>query len=419
MSVITRDTNASPDAGGAITPGPSVATSTGASGAARSGALSSRFKPMHVGPQTVVTVKADQAAGLRDLVAAFHQDVVTSMQTPSTTAATPPPVAPPVPAVPSRVATPAPARAPFQPASRAATPVATPAPSPRLRRVPIVAVTSGKGGVGKTSIAVNICAILAQRHVRTTLIDADMGLANADVLCGLSPIHRLDAAVPVLRPGADARPLPRSMRSIALEAPGGFRLVPGSVGVSRMANLAGAERVALLDAMLELEHDNDLIVVDTGAGLSDGVMTFVRHADLAVVVVTPEPTSIADAYATMKLLRTSERAQHATRSTKVAIVVNMAHSEVEASATFERLRGTCQRFLKFEPVFLGMVSADQAVPVSIRARVPMAVASPSARPVRELKHLADRVATEAGVKLVDRAKPAPSWWSRWTGRSRP
>jgi flagellar biosynthesis protein FlhG len=394
MSVITRETKAKPDAGEAVMPDGGVTPRGTARGEAtqNTSGYSSQVSS--------ASIKSDQATRLRDLIATFHQDVVSSVdmarmqahasasQAASTVVATP---------------------------RRSASPT-TPAPSapPRLRRVPIVAITSGKGGVGKTSIAVNLCAVLAQRHVRTTLIDADMGLANADVLCGLSPIHRLDSVVPVLTPGAAARPLPRPMRSIALDAPGGFKLVPGSVGVSRMANLAGAERMALLDAMHELEAESDLILVDTGAGLSDAVMSFVRHADLAVVVVTPEPTSIADAYATIKLLKNSERAQHASRSTKVGLVVNMAHSDVEANATFDRIRGTCQRFLRFEPIFLGSLRADSVVPASIRARVPMAVAHPASGVVRQLRGIADRCATEAGVKLTTtRSQPrGASWWQR-------
>jgi len=145
----------------------------------------------------------DQASRLRQMVASFNQGVVSSL-------------------------------------AASSLPAVAGSPKPiRLRKVPIIAITSGKGGVGKTSLAVNLAALLARRHLRVTLMDADLGLANADVLCGITPSRRLES---VLQLGESRR----SMAQIAVDAPGGFKLVPGSAGVGRMANLAPFERAALL-----------------------------------------------------------------------------------------------------------------------------------------------------------------------------
>jgi flagellar biosynthesis protein FlhG len=276
-----------------------------------------------------------------------------------------------------------------------------------VRRVPVVAITSGKGGVGKTSVAVNVCASLAQRHARVTLLDADLGLANADVLCGLTPTRRLDS---VLDQGAAKR----TLKQITVPAPGGFRLVPGSVGLARMANLPSLERHAILRAMLELEADNDLIVVDTGAGVSEGVMAFLRYADLVVVVVTPEPTSLADAYATIKLLRLQSATD--AQASKLAVIVNQCRNEDEAHATMARIGGTCRRFLQFDPVALGWLHKDETLPTSVRQRGPVVLKFPDATISKDMRALAERLASEAGVRLVSpKKKQAKGWLSRLFG----
>ncbi|HYF14936.1 MAG TPA: MinD/ParA family protein [Phycisphaerales bacterium] len=287
--------------------------------------------------------------------------------------------------------------------------VSRPPPPPRaVRRVPVVAITSGKGGVGKTSLAVNVCAALSQRHLRVTLIDADLGLANADVMCGLSPVRRLESIVEV---GA-AR---RTLRQITVPTPAGFRLVPGSVGVQRMANLPPTERAALLDAIGELEEDNDLVVIDTGAGVHESVLAFVRFADLALVVVTPEPTSIADAYAAIKLLRRTTRPGTGPMP-RVLVVVNQARAPEEAGETFERIAGTCDKFLKFRPQMLGYVPVDEGVRDAVRSRVPVLLGKPRSPACAQVRKVAEALAHEAGVRLVrPRQEAAGGWWSRLWG----
>lgn len=234
--------------------------------------------------------------------------------------------------------------------------------------VPVVAITSGKGGVGKTNLAVNLSIALAARGARVTLVDADLGMANTDVLLGLSPSRRIDAVVGSSGGGS------WSLAGVCVEAPGGFRLVPGSAGVARMANLPRESRAAMIDALSTLSASSDVVLIDTGAGAHAGVTSFVRAADVALVVVTPEPTSIADAYAMVKCLTDAGRMREA--MPRVMLVVNQAVDEEEARGVHARIAAVSARFLGAEPGMLGWVPSDAGVGRAVRARVPFVMREP-------------------------------------------
>jgi flagellar biosynthesis protein FlhG len=283
-----------------------------------------------------------------------------------------------------------------------------PAPAPPVsqaqaaptRRCPVVAITSGKGGVGKTSTCVNLAIALAESRFRAALLDADLGLANADVLCGLTPTTRLDAVVE-FNPGAAAPR--RQLSQIAIEAPGGFRLVPGSVGIRRMANLPPAQRQAIFAGLSEIESQSDIVLVDTGAGLSDGVTSFAAAADLTLVVATPEPTSIADAYAMIKTIAQLRATIAPKAGFRTALIVNQAASPEEGRAVHARIGATCKKFLGIEPPLLGIVSHDPALPASVRSRRPVMLGDPSSRCCKDLRLLAANL-----TKLLDlKAPPEP------------
>lgn len=278
--------------------------------------------------------------------------------------------------------------APHTSRTQGAAPTPTPQPpAPRREtKVPVVAITSGKGGVGKTSVSVNLAIALSKRGCRVALVDADLGLANADLLCGLNPTTRLDAVLET-RPGLTPR---RSLDQIAIKAPGGFRLVPGAVGVSRIANMPAAQRETILDGLADLERESDIILVDTGAGLSDGVTGFVREADLALVVTTPEPTSIADAYALMKCLIV-EGQTLGTQVPVFSMVANMVESQDEALSVHGRLSGTCKKFLGLTLPLIGIVRQDAALVDSVRERKPVVIGTPRAKSSRDIDDLAGRL----------------------------
>jgi flagellar biosynthesis protein FlhG len=276
-------------------------------------------------------------------------------------------------------------------------PAVPPAPKAApARHCPVVAITSGKGGVGKTSTCVNLAIALSQAKFRSVVLDADLGLANADVLCGLTPTTRLDAVVE-LKDDRNSAPR-RRLSQITIDAPGGFRLIPGSVGIRKMANLPPAQRQAIFSSLSEIEADSDIVLVDTGAGLSDGVTSFAAAADLTLVVATPEPTSIADAYAMIKTIA-QLRAQIAPKAGfRTAVIVNQAASPEEGRAVHGRIAATCKRFLGIEPPLLGIVSADEALPASVRARKPLVLHDSSCKYSKDLRSLSVSLAKLLNIK---------------------
>lgn len=281
------------------------------------------------------------------------------------------------------------------------------AASAPARTCPVVAVTSGKGGVGKTSLSVNLSVALAGCKVRPTLLDADLGLANADVLCGITPTTRLDAAVEAQRHGER-----RTLDEIAVQAPGGFRLVPGSVGVARMANLSPLQRSILVAGLTELEAQSDVVLIDTAAGLSESVTSFVAAADLTLVVITPEPTSIADAYALMKCVSRECPAA----SSRFACIVNMAENIGEAHAVHARVSATAKRFLGFEPPMLGFVPRDEAVRLAVRSRSPFTISAPKSDAAIACSTLAVALARRLRIPHVVRQQPGRGLFGWLKGR---
>ncbi|MFM9996029.1 MAG: MinD/ParA family protein [Phycisphaerales bacterium] len=301
------------------------------------------------------------------------------------------------------------------PAALVAIDRAEPPVPPQPHRAAVVSISSGKGGVGKTTLCVNLAVALAELGRRTTLVDADLGLANADVLCGLSPARRLDSVFSLAgRTG--------SLRDIAVEAPGGFRLVPGAVGTERMTELSSSERARLLDALADLERDSDVMLIDTAAGLGRGVTAFMRAADLCLVVATPDPTSIADAYALVKCVRRPREASrhgrpdspHETADVRPVLIVNNASGEREALAVHARLAAVAERFLGYRMPMLGWVARDERVVSAVRKRRPVLIESPNAPASRDVRALAVALARSLRAATPDAPRAIPRrGWSRW------
>lgn len=225
------------------------------------------------------------------------------------------------------------------------------------RRARIITISSGKGGVGKTNLAVNLAIALQSRAVRTTLLDLDYGLANADLLCGLNPATRVDRALATDTPLDD----------LAVLAPGGFRLIPGAVGLAR----SGSEN-DLLARLPELDATADALILDTGAGMGPLVRSALRVADLALLVATPEPTSIADAYALLKVAcQSAPNAQFSPM-----LVINQCASAEEAHEVHQRINAVANRFLGRDLPLLCTLPTDPCLPLAVRARRPLLLSSP-------------------------------------------
>lgn len=262
-----------------------------------------------------------------------------------------------------------------------------------ISQCPVVAISSGKGGVGKTSLAVNLSASLSKLGYRVTLVDADLGMANADVMCGITPTRRLEQVV-----------AGRAAHTLVVQTGAGFRLVPGTLGIARMAALPDQERAELIESLGELETSSDIVITDTGAGLSPSVLGFLTAASAVVVVATPEPTSITDAYALIKCL-VQQAAQNQSAPPRIMLLVNQARSHTEAMAVHERVAGVSERFLAYRVPFLGWVSADRAVSESIRRRTPMSIWRPGSRWMHEVEVVAQALADAVMPHAVRVAHP--------------
>jgi flagellar biosynthesis protein FlhG len=226
-------------------------------------------------------------------------------------------------------------------------------PESRPRRK-VLAVTSGKGGVGKTNIVTNLAIALARQGARVLVLDGDLGLANVDLLLGIAPQYDLQ----------DAILGDRRIEDIVLEGPDGIRVIPASSGVEELANLDEYRTECLLRSLTSIEQDVDLILIDAPSGIGTHAVTLARAADEILVVTTPEPTSFSDAYAMIKVL-----AQRPLKSTP-ALLVNQTNSENEALEVAKRVQSVAKRFLNLDVPYLGFVLADECVPKSVIRQEP-------------------------------------------------
>ena len=230
----------------------------------------------------------------------------------------------------------------------------------RRRRAATLAVTSGKGGVGKSNIAVNLSICLAARGVRVTLVDADMGLANADLLMNIQPRYTLSHVISGLC----------DIREVLMLGPGGIRFIPGASGLRELADLSEFERKNLLSQLQKLDGYTDIVVFDCGAGIGSNVLGFALAADQVMVVATPQPPAMTDAYATIKALR---RADYRGR---IGLFVNMARGRSEAAEAYERIAKVARRFLDYSVADFGYMLQDTAVESAVRQRCPFVIRYP-------------------------------------------
>jgi len=214
----------------------------------------------------------------------------------------------------------------------------------------VIAITSGKGGVGKTNIVANLGFVLSRLGKKVLILDADLGLGNLDVLLGLAPKYNLSHAIS----GA------KTVSEIVVEGPGKVKILPAPSGIQELSDLTDEQRNKMLTDLDLLIDSVDLFLIDTGAGISSNVMHFNSSAQEIMVVVSPEPTSITDAYALMKVLSLNYSRKH------FKLVVNMARSSREAIEVYQQLELVADRFLDIKIEYMGHVLIDENVKKGVR-----------------------------------------------------
>jgi flagellar biosynthesis protein FlhG len=252
-----------------------------------------------------------------------------------------------------------------------------------------VAILSGKGGVGKTNLALNLSYALFRAGHRVLLMDFDVGLANLDVLLGLSPENSLQD---LFRPEVTAEEV-----MLHIE-PDGFDFLPAASGVPELLEMDDDMREILFTKLNDVFGGYDYLMLDLGAGISQTVLSVAAMSHLRVLVVTPEPTSLTDSYAVIKVLCT----QYGIKD--FHILVNQAESPADAKTTFKRLAAACQRFLDIEPIFLCGVRSDPALPDAVRHQVPLlrhAPGCPAAKDILTGAVRLHRLRQDRGALLTD------------------
>lgn len=244
------------------------------------------------------------------------------------------------------------------------------------RRVPhVIAVTSGKGGVGKTHFTANLAWILRQLKRDVMVLDADLGLANIDIVLGLTPDFNLSHVLSGQR----------HMNQILTHGPGGIRVLPASSGTASITHLSDDQKLRLLEEMESLEEDFDFVLIDTSAGIAENVIYFNLAAQTMIVIVTPEPTSLTDAYALIKVLASDYRQQ------RFKIVANDVSSEREGMEVFEKLVRVTDRFLNVSLDYLGHVRHDPDVREATRMQRPFCEVFSDSCATRNLRNVARQI----------------------------
>ncbi|HJL19602.1 MAG TPA: MinD/ParA family protein [Sandaracinaceae bacterium LLY-WYZ-13_1] len=247
----------------------------------------------------------------------------------------------------------------------------------------VVAVTSGKGGVGKTQVAANLAVGLAQEGKRVLVLDADLGLASLDLAFGVSPQHDLLSVLTGQR----------SIDEILVEAPCGVHLIPACPGRYDVANLDASQRARLWDLVEDAARDFDVLIIDTGAGIGSNAVGFASYADDVLLVTTPDPTALRDAYAMAKVLHRRSGVD------RVRVVANQVGSEREGAEIHARMDGIVRRFLTLDLDYLGPILSDASVREGVTSGQPFVLAAPSSMAARCVFGLVRRLkvlgATEA------------------------
>lgn len=246
---------------------------------------------------------------------------------------------------------------------------------PATERGRVITVSSGKGGVGKTNISVNLAIALAQGGNKVCVFDADTSLANVNILLNIRPEYTLEQ----LLDGS------RKIDEILLTGPGGISIVPAASGIAEFASLDAGQQKILLTALSTLEQRFDYLIIDTAAGISENVTTFLRATEHCLLIVTPEPTSLTDAFALMKVMRRLQC------DTRIHILTNMVDNYLSSVDLYKRLSSAATRYLQIDLNYLGYIPRDDYLRLSVQRQVPVTLGFPSSQASHRFQALAESI----------------------------
>jgi len=244
------------------------------------------------------------------------------------------------------------------------------------RKTRVITISSGKGGVGKTNLSVNMALAFARIGRKVVVMDADLGLANINVMFNLIPKYNLYHVIKKQK----------TIQEILVETEYGISIVAGASGFSQIANMGRKERQDFIEEMNSLSFA-DIIIIDTGAGVSSNVLDFVAAADDAIIVTTPEPTAMTDAYSIIKIIAT----EYKSIDMELKLVVNRARSASDAKTVADRMINITGQFLNMKMDYLGFVYEDQAVANAVRYQKPFMVTDPKCKASACVQHLVSRM----------------------------
>jgi flagellar biosynthesis protein FlhG len=244
----------------------------------------------------------------------------------------------------------------------------------------VVAISSGKGGVGKSTLALNLSLILCTQGKRVLLLDADMGMANLDIMLGMVPKYNLFHMIQGKR----------SLDEIIIPGPQGMSIIPGGSGIQELANLPAGDMKRLLVELGKLDNDYDYMILDTGAGISQNVTTYLLAADDAIIITSPEPTALTDAYGVLKSMN------RAGYEGKVHLVVNRVSDDSEGILVAEKLKTVARKYLGVDLVDLGYIINDASVSEGIRQQQPFVEIYPRSRATRNIERIAEKLLAANG-----------------------
>ncbi|MHB1421200.1 MAG: MinD/ParA family protein [Bacillota bacterium] len=245
----------------------------------------------------------------------------------------------------------------------------------------VIAVASGKGGVGKTNVVLNLAVTLSKMGKRVVILDGDLGLANIDILMGVVPQYTL----------FEFMRGEKSLDEVMIKGPYDLKVLPAGSGIQEMANLNDHQREKLLEAMRTFEEDADFLLIDTGAGISRTVLGLVSAATEVIIVLTPEPTSLTDAYGVIKIL--SRFKLHS----EVYLVINRVANPAEAEATVSRMQTVVNRFLQIKVRQLGYINDDRQVGKAVMKQQPFTILYPHTAASEDIQQIAFKL---LGVETV-------------------